>query len=206
MAHVSPTDLGSFVARFAASTGRRLAGVASGAWTSPHFHQWVIAAATVIGTALTAIAAIPTVRDLVWAADSASLEEAIALAGSHRDDEALAAFARLVRAEPLNPVIHANLCAAQLLADRLLEARQSCAQALRLAPRSWLANYNQACVLVREGRHAEAIGAIELALETVADDSRAPLSRTALAAQAAVDVMLRPLRDDARFRKAVALP
>lgn len=90
-----------------------------------------------------------------------SLSRGQALASRGLYEEARVEFQRTTVADPANPAAWANLGAADAVTGRLEEARGAYEKAISLAPNHWLAHYNLAVLLAREGDRDGAVRHLE---------------------------------------------
>ncbi len=90
-----------------------------------------------------------------------SMSRGQALASRGRYEDARAEFQRATVADPDSPAAWANLGAADAVTSRIEEARGAYEKALALAPDHWLAHYNLAVLLAREGDRDGAVRHLE---------------------------------------------
>lgn len=90
-----------------------------------------------------------------------SMSRGQVMASRGRYEDARAEFQRATATDPASPAAWANLGAADAVTGRIEEARGAYEKALALAPDHWLAHYNLAVLLAREGDRDAAVHHLE---------------------------------------------
>jgi serine/threonine protein kinase len=117
---------------------------------------------------------------------------------------AYASFQAATDIDPRNPDAWSNLGAAAALLGISDKARDAYEMALRLDDKNWLAHYNIACQLVRNGDKAEALTHIQQAIALMKQQTRSPATVRATLTSIRSDEALGSLRQDPRFRDLLA--